>query len=90
MNMPWVNGLRIGLSLSLVVIGYSLAEAAETGNVETEVMTRESAFAAAMADRDLNAFFTFLSQEAVFFAGNEPLVGPQEILEAWAPFFLIL
>lgn len=44
------------------------------------------AFAATMVDRDLDAFVTFLSSEAVFFSREMRLRGPDEIREAWAPF----
>jgi ketosteroid isomerase-like protein len=40
-----------------------------------------------MADRDFDAFRTFLSPEAVFFRGNEPLRGSAEVAHAWAAFF---
>jgi ketosteroid isomerase-like protein len=52
-----------------------------------EVAAREIAFAKTMADRDLGAFSSFISPEAVFFTGNEPLRGREEIVRAWAPFF---
>ncbi len=55
--------------------------------VTPEVEAREIAFAATMADRDLDAFRTFLSPEAVFFNGKQALRGPEEILRAWAPYF---
>jgi ketosteroid isomerase-like protein len=52
-----------------------------------EVEAREIAFAKTMADRDLEAFLSFVSPEAVFFNGNEPLRGREAIARAWAPFF---
>lgn len=52
-----------------------------------EVEAREIAFAKTMADRDLEAFLSFISPEAIFFAGNAPLRGHDEIGRAWAPFF---
>jgi len=52
-----------------------------------EVEAREIAFAKTMADRDLDAFLSFVSPEAVFFSGNEPLRGRDEIARAWAPYF---
>jgi ketosteroid isomerase-like protein len=52
-----------------------------------EVEAREIAFAKTMADRDLDAFATFISPEAIFFAGNEPLEGREVIVQAWAAFF---
>jgi ketosteroid isomerase-like protein len=60
------------------------------GQVEGEaeqVKAREIAFARTMADRDLQAFLTFISPEAVFFSENEPLRGRDAISRAWAPLF---
>lgn len=64
--------------------------AASPGQVESEaeqVEAREIAFARTMADRDLQAFLTFISPEAVFFSENEPLRGRDEISRAWSPLF---
>lgn len=48
---------------------------------------REIAFAKTMADRDVKAFQSFISPEAIFFSGNKPLIGSDTILKAWGPFF---
>lgn len=47
----------------------------------------ETAFAATMADRDLDAFASFLDEETVFFTGPTELRGAEAVTEAWAPFF---
>lgn len=52
-----------------------------------EVEAHELAFAKTMADRDLAAFLTFISPEAVFFSGEQPLRGRDAIERGWAPFF---
>jgi CubicO group peptidase (beta-lactamase class C family) len=52
-----------------------------------DVRLREIAFARTMADRDLEAFLTFVSPEAIFFNGNEPLRGRDAVGAAWAPYF---
>ena len=52
-----------------------------------EVRAREVAFAATMAARDSAAFASFIADEAVFFAGTDPLRGRDAILRAWGPFF---
>jgi len=52
-----------------------------------EVEAREIAFAKTMADRDLDAFLSFISPEAIFFNGNQPLRGRDEITRVWAPYF---
>ena len=69
---------------SLVV---SVAPAFGQSGAAAEVEAREIAFAKTMADRDFDAFLTFISPEAVFFNGNEPLRGREAIAEGWAPFF---
>lgn len=51
------------------------------------VRAAEVAFARTMADRDFEAFLTFIAADAVFFAGNRPLRGRDAIGEAWRPFF---
>ena len=52
-----------------------------------EVQATERAFAKTMAERDHAAFERFLSEEAVFFSGNEPLRGKRRVAEAWARFY---
>ena len=54
--------------------------------VQREVRSREEAFARTMADRDLRAFTSFLSPEAVFI-GRQVSRGPKEITETWKRFF---
>ena len=55
--------------------------------LEQQVMEAERAFAQAMADRDHAAFTALLSDEAVFFSGEEPIRGKQAVAAAWKPFF---
>jgi ketosteroid isomerase-like protein len=52
-----------------------------------EVRARETAFARSMADRDLAAFTSFISPEAVFVGVGGTTHGPQEISAAWKRFF---
>jgi ketosteroid isomerase-like protein len=52
-----------------------------------EVVATERAFARTMADRDLNAFSRFLSDEAVFFSGPQPLRGREAVIAWWARFY---
>ena len=68
------------------------APGAVLGQVDLEALAstveaREIAFARSMADRDLEAFRSFVSEEAVFFNGNTPIRGRDAVVEAWAPFF---
>lgn len=59
----------------------------QTPALAAEVEACEIAFAKTMADRDLEAFLSFISPEAIFFSGNAPLRGRDEIARAWAPYF---
>jgi ketosteroid isomerase-like protein len=76
--------MRTALWIAALATGTDLAAQTEWTAV---VEAREIAFAATMADRDFDAFLTFISPEAVFFNGNEPLRGRDAIASAWAPFF---
>ena len=55
--------------------------------LKQQVTEAERAFAKTMADRDHAAFVTFLADEAVFFAGQTPQRGKQQIAEAWKRFY---
>ena len=83
------NGVLISVGLALVFGLYSCSpDSKEHINIAaTEVEAREIAFAKTMADRDFDAFLNFISSEAVFFKGNEPLRGHDAISQAWAPYF---
>ena len=61
-----------------------------TPNLEAakqQVADTERAFARTMADRDLNAFRTFLSSETIFFSGDKPVRGPQMVAQDWQRFY---
>ena len=74
--------------LGLISVAGTAQEAADaTGARAREVEEREIAFARTMADRDFEAFLTFLSDEAVFFAGDRPIRGSNAIGEAWSSFY---
>jgi len=40
-----------------------------------------------MADRDHDAFTSFLSEEAIFFSGQTPIRGKEAVAAAWKPYF---
>lgn len=73
--------------LSVLATGVAPSEGSGQETPGEEVKAREIAFAKTMADRDLDAFKSFISPEAVFFNGNTPVRGRDAIAEAWAPFF---
>ena len=89
MHRLLLNGKIPGI-VFLVCVATSFGSTAVAGQPQdpaVEVEAREIAFAQTMADRDLQAFLTFVSPEAIFFNGNEPLRGRDAVAEAWAPFF---
>ena len=62
------------------------AAEAEANDPGSRVADVETAFAQTMADRDHDAFVSFLSEEAVFL-GPTVLRGRQAVADAWQPFF---
>lgn len=65
------------------------AAAAPAANAELklQVANTERAFAATMKQRDLAAFKSFLADEAVFYDGQKPLRGKEEVGRFWKGFF---
>jgi ketosteroid isomerase-like protein len=63
------------------------AQQIDTAQRQQEVRARETAFARSIADRDLAAFTSFLSPEAVFVGAGGTTRGPKEIAAAWKRFF---
>jgi ketosteroid isomerase-like protein len=74
-----VGGLLGGCSRS--------ADSTDGGRIRQQVLETERAFARSMAERDHAAFARFLSPEAVFFNGDTPLRGNEQIAAAWRQFF---
>jgi len=52
-----------------------------------EVIKSERAFAKSMADRDLSAFASWVSEEAIFFTTPTPLRGKHAVVDFWSRFF---
>lgn len=81
---PWLPTVVVMVGLAAAAApGYAAAQA----DVRAEVEAREIAFARTMAERDFDAFLTFVSPEAVFFGGGGALRGREAIARAWRPFF---
>ncbi|WP_374673124.1 DUF4440 domain-containing protein [Ideonella sp.] len=82
--------LLAALGLGLATPGsWAQATAAPTPSdrLRDTVMATERAFAKTMADRDLEAFQAFLSEETVFQGAQGPLRGPAAVVSAWQRFF---
>ena len=73
------------LALSLCA-GNALAQT-EMNALQQQVADTERAFAKTMADRDHEAFKSFLSEEAVFFGGGGVLRGKEAVAEGWKVFY---
>jgi len=52
-----------------------------------QVADTERAFAKSMADHDLKAFESFLSEDTVFFSGPTPLHGKKAVVAFWSKFY---
>ena len=52
-----------------------------------QVRSAEMAFARTMAERDLDAFASHVSEQAVFFGGQSVLRGTDAVKAGWSPFF---
>ena len=84
-----LSGVLAGVA-ALVVIALVTATASarqtDLVRLQQDVRNREQAFAKTMADRNLTAFASFLSPEAVF-VGARVSRGPKEIVDAWTRYF---
>ncbi|HET7163185.1 MAG TPA: nuclear transport factor 2 family protein [Rhodanobacteraceae bacterium] len=54
---------------------------------QQQVFAAERAFAKSMADRNVSAFASHVSDEAIFFNGTGVLRGKKEVITAWSRFF---
>jgi ketosteroid isomerase-like protein len=59
------------------------AQTAKLTELTSQVMQTERAFAKTMADRDVQAFASFVSSEAVFMSGHTPLRGKSAVVARW-------
>jgi ketosteroid isomerase-like protein len=81
--------IRIATVLTVVTIltGVSIAgDSPKTAELAAELWATEQAFAQTMADRDHEAFASFLANDTVFFAPGE-IRGKDAVAAAWKPLF---
>lgn len=79
--------LRKAAAIAVLMIGTSVVHAESApADLESQVRAAEAAFAQSMADRDHEAFTTFVSEEAVFLGGGV-LRGKQAIADGWRSLF---
>jgi ketosteroid isomerase-like protein len=84
--MPSPKQLACALITLLSAFNVS-AQDLHPADLRQQVEDTERAFAQTMADRDHQAFQSFLSEETIFFSGKEPLRGARAVADAWAPYF---
>ena len=80
------------LALLMAVAGCASQPAPRVAPVDLDALTREvtaaeTAFAKSMADRDIDAFASFLAEDAIFQPGPDSLRGKAAILAAWGKYF---
>jgi ketosteroid isomerase-like protein len=80
-----MRSLRLGL-LALTLVAPGL-RAQASDSLARQVLESERAFAATMAARDLRAFGTFVSDEALFYGGAGVLRGREAVVAGWTRFF---
>lgn len=56
-------------------------------DLAAQVRAAETAFARTMADRDLEAFETFVAEEALFFGSKRVLRGRDAVAAGWSAYF---
>ena len=76
----------IAFLFALISAGCATAPVASTEQLQAQVRATEIAFAKTMADRDLAAFSSFLSEETVFFS-PKAMHGRKAVTEAWTRFY---
>ena len=77
-----------GVAAALAVcIGMPGTAIAEDEDLAADLRATEEAFAKTMADRDHEAFQSFLAEETVFFGSRGEIRGKEAVAAAWKPFF---
>ena len=82
-----IHAAVVAIALTMGPTQPSSAQQIDLAARQQEVRARETAFAKSMADRDLAAFTSFISPEAVFVGVGGTTRGPKEIAAAWKRFF---
>lgn len=75
------------LVTATVVPSLPLLAQARTAALQRQVFAAESSFAASMAQRNLEAFGSHVSSEAIFFGDTTVMRGKQAVLAGWKRFF---
>ena len=81
---------RVSLAIGCVALVAGCAAAPQRASLDElrkQVADAERAFARTMAERNFNAFTSFLAEDAVFYAGQKPIRGKQAVAEDWKKFY---
>ena len=73
--------------MALFTAGTLPAQEPDPARLRQQVADTERAFARTMADRDHAAFTSFLAEETIFFSGETPLRGKQQVATAWKAYY---
>lgn len=84
--MPRLFKCLLLCSLVLLILP-TPAQSADNEALQAQVEATERAFAQSMADRDFEAFKSFLADETIFFSRNEALRGKDAVAEVWQYFY---
>jgi len=82
-----IKKITMATCLLWLIVASTNVFSATNEELRNQVMETERAFASTMADRDFEAFVSFLADETVFFAGEKPLNGKQAVADAWQAFY---
>lgn len=74
-------------TLAFAVGTTSLSGQVPATALRRQVFVAESSFAASMAKRDLEAFASFISSEAIFFGDTAVMRGKRAVIDGWRLFF---
>ena len=82
------NAIALWMAGALLLSGCAVTPR-EPGleDLRKQVADAERAFAKTMAERNFAAFTSFLSEEAVFYAGEKPIRGKQAVAADWKRFY---
>jgi ketosteroid isomerase-like protein len=75
------------LVLTLCLPGAVIAGDSDESDLAAGLRATEEAFARTMADRDHQAFSSFLAEETVFFGRAGEIRGSEAVAAAWKPFY---
>jgi ketosteroid isomerase-like protein len=78
---------RVLLTTALASAALALPASAAPESAKDQVWAAETAFARTMADRDLEAFGNYVSDEAIFFNGPNALRGKSEVVAGWTALY---